>query len=383
MVNELNPEEIIRYSRHLVIPEIGIQGQLKLKESSVLIVGNGGLGSPVALYLAASGIGRIGIVDYDVIELSNLQRQVIHSTDLIGTSKVKSARKRMVAINPEISVDVYEELFTSQNAKKIAAPYDILVDGTDNIPTRYLMNDLCVFTGKPYVYGAVYRFSGQIGVFDASKGACYRCLFPVPPPPESVPSCAVAGVVGVVSGIIGLLQATEVVKLILGIGSPLISQLLFYDALESSMRTIKINKNPNCKVCGAHPEITHLIDYEQFCNTSIRDQDLVAEKSHAISATELNEKIQLGQSLRLVDLREPVELEISKIPNSENIPFYRLSHEMKKWDKSQPMVLICHIGFLSAIAQRMLSAAGFKNVKSLKGGMRAWAREADTSSRIY
>lgn len=383
MVFEISPEEVQRYSRHLVVPEIGLQGQIKLKNSSVLIVGCGGLGSPIALYLAASGIGRIGIVDYDSIELSNLQRQVIHSTNLIGTSKVQSARNRLLAINPEIRVDVYDELFTSKNAERIAASYQILIDGTDNIPTRYLMNDLCVFTGKPYVYGAVYRFSGQLGVFDASKGACYRCVFPEPPPPESVPSCAVAGVVGVVPGVIGLLQATEVIKLILGIGSPLISQLLLYDALECKTHTIKVTKNPACKVCSPNPEITRLIDYEKFCNMSIRDQDLAIENRHTISPVDLKEKIMHGQPFRLIDLREPVELQISVIPNSENVPFRRLSDEMEKWDKSQPVVLICHIGFLSAIARRMLSEAGFKNVKSLKGGMRAWARETDSSSRIY
>ena len=383
MVSEISPEEVQRYSRHLVVPEIGLQGQIKLKNSSVLIVGCGGLGSPIALYLAASGIGRIGIVDYEAIELSNLQRQVIYSTNLIGKSKVQSARNHLLAINPEIKVDVYEELFTSKNAERIAAPYKILIDGTDNIPTRYLMNDLCAFTGKPYVYGAVYRFSGQLGVFDASKGACYRCMFPEPPPPESVPSCALAGVVGVVPGVIGLLQATEVIKLILGIGLPLISQLLLYDALESKTYTIKVTKNPACKVCSPNPEITHLIDYEKFCNMSIRDQDLAIENSHTISPADLKEIIMHGQPLRLIDLREAVELQISVIPNSENVPFHRLSDEMKKWDKSQPVVLICHIGFLSAIARRILSEADFTNVKSLKGGMRAWARDTDSSSRIY
>jgi sulfur-carrier protein adenylyltransferase/sulfurtransferase len=380
---EMSPEEIQRYSRQLVIPEIGLNGQIKLKKSSVLIVGCGALGSPIALYLAASGIGQIGIVDYDTIELSNLQRQVIYSTDLIGTDKVHSARNRLLAINPEIKVDVYEELFTSKNAEKIAAPYQILIDGTDNIPTRYLMNDLCVFTGKPYFYGAVYRFSGQLGVFDASNGACYRCVFPDPPPPESVPSCALAGVAGVVPGIIGLLQATEVIKHILDIGSPLISQLLLYDALECTTETIRIPKNPACKVCSPNPEITQLIDYEKFCNMSIRDQDLAIENSHTISPVDLKEKIMHSQPFHLVDLREPVELQISVIPNAENVPFYHLSDEMKKWDKSQPLVLICHIGFLSTIARRILSEAGFTDVKSLKGGMRAWARETDPSSRIY
>ena len=383
MTSELSPEEILRYSRQLVLPEIGLQGQSKLKEASVLIVGCGGLGSPIALYLAASGIGRIGIVDYDSIELSNLQRQVIHISEDIGKSKVDSAHERMLAINPEIRVDAYNELFTSQNAEKISAPYNILIDGTDNIPTRYLINDLCVFSGKPYVYGAVYRFFGQVAVFDSTKGACYRCIFPEPPLPESVPSCAVAGVVGVLPGTIGLLQATEVIKLVLGIGSPLISQLLLYDALDSTTSKVKLNKNPDCKVCGNHPTVTHLIDYEQFCNMSIRNHEIFEENNHSISAVKLKEKIKSGQTFRLIDIREPVELQISMIPEAENVPFHRLAEEIKKWDKSQPIVLICYIGFLSAVARSMLAVAGFKDVKNLKGGMHAWSREADSLMNIY
>lgn len=380
---EMSPEEIQRYSRHLVIPEIGLHGQIKLKNSSALVVGCGALGSPIALYLAAAGVGRIGIVDYDAIELSNLQRQVIYSTDLVGKKKVHSARQRLLSLNPEIEVDAYEELFTSENAKKIAAPYQILVDGTDNLPTRYLMNDLCVFTGKPFVYGAVYRFSGQMSVFDASRGACYRCVFPEPPPPESVPSCALAGVAGFVPGIIGLLQAGEVIKQLLGIGTSLVGKLLLYDALDGTTETVTIRKNSSCKVCSPTPQITQLIDYEEYCNTAIRDHDLAIENRHTISPAELKEQLDHGQYMRLIDLREPVELQISVIPNSENVPFYILPEELKKWDRSQPLVLICHIGFLSVIARRILSEAGFENVKSLKGGMQAWAREIDPSSRVY
>jgi adenylyltransferase/sulfurtransferase len=380
---DLTADEILRYSRHLVIPEIGLEGQNKLKHSSVLIVGCGGLGSIIALYLAASGVGRIGIVDYDTIELSNLQRQVIYKTDLIGTSKVQSARNQLSALNPNIRVDIFEELFTTTNAEKIAATYQILIDGTDNIPTRYLINDLCVFTGKPFVYGAVYRFSGQVGIFDSSKGACYRCIFPEPPPPESVPPCAVAGVVGVVPGLIGLFQATEVIKLILDIGSPLISQLMLFDALESKTNTINISKNPKCKVCSSSPEISHLIDYEKFCNMTILNQGQEMENSHGIDTVDLNKRIAAGETLRLIDLREPVELQIIKIPNSENISFYRFSEEIKKWDKSKPVILICHIGFLSAIARNIMVDAGFKDVKVLRGGIRAWASVADSPSRIY
>lgn len=380
---DLSPEEIQRYSRHLVIPEIGLQGQVKLKKASVLIVGCGGLGSPIALYLAAMGVGHIGIIDYDTIEISNLQRQVLHSTKRVGTSKVYSARDRLLEINPEVRVDAYEELFTSLNAEKIASPYSILIDGTDNIPTRYLLNDLCVLTKKPYVYGAVHRFEGQMGIFDATQGACYRCVFPVPPAPELVPRCSVAGVVGVVPGIIGLLQATEVAKLILEIGSPLVNKLVLYDALENRMQTVHLSKNPSCKMCGDNPEITHLIDYEQFCNTPIRDADLESDDVQAITPQDLKKEMQENPSLRLIDLRDPVELQIAQIPGSENIPFHQLFEKMKNWDKHQRIIFICHVGFLSSIARRVLMEEGFKDVRSLKGGMRAWASESNGTSMIY
>ncbi len=380
---DLGPEELIRYSRQLVIPEIGLYGQLKLKSASVLIVGCGALGSPIAQYLAASGVGRIGLVDYDAIELSNLQRQPIYTTAQIGKSKVQSAKDRLLAINPAIKIDAYEELFSSENAEKIADPYEIIIDGTDNIPTRYLMNDLCVFTGKPYVHGAVDRFSGEVGVFNASKGACYRCVFPVPPPPELMRSCAVTGVFGAVPGIVGLYQAVEVIKLILGIGLPLVSKLLLYDALDCRTETIKIAKDPNCKVCSASPEITHLINYEKFCNMSVRDQDLIDEDKNTITPIDLKNEMDQNKNLRLIDLRDPVELEISAIKNSENVPFQRLPDEMNKWNKSQPIVLICHIGFLSVIARRIMSERGFTDVKCLKGGIRAWAIEVDSTSSVY
>ena len=383
MVYEMKPEEILRYSRHLVIPQVGLQGQIKLKKSSVLIVGCGGLGTPIAQYLAASGIGRIGIVDYDVIELSNLHRQPIYITEDIGNLKVESARKRMLKINPEIQVDLYDELFTSQNAERIAEPYDILIDGTDNIPTRYLINDLCVFSDKPYIYGAIYRFFGQVSIFHSSKGACYRCMMPVPPSPEVVPSCAVSGVMSVIPGIIGLFQANEVIKLILEIGSPLVSKLLLYDSLDNSSNIIQVNKAPNCIVCGADPKVTQLIDYEEFCHMSIRDRDLESGNGHTISPTEMKEKIEQRQPIRLIDLRDPVELQILKIPEAENIPFHLLSGKIKKWDKDQEIILICHIGFLSSIAQRMMTEAGFNKVQRLKGGLRAWAKESDSTASVY
>ena len=383
MPDDFSPEELLRYSRQLVIPEVGLQGQSKLKAASVLIVGCGALGSIIAQYLAACGVGRIGLVDYDNIELSNLQRQVLYKTSLIGKPKVQTARSLLLEINPEIRVDAYNELFNSETAERIAEPYQIIVDGTDNIPTRYLMNDLCVFTHKPFVYGAVYRFEGQVGVFEATKGACYRCVLPDPPPPELVPSCATAGVVGAVPGIIGLYQATEVIKLILGIGTPLISQIMFFDALASKTDRIRIPKNPHCKVCSKHPEVTHLIDYEKFCNMSIRDNDVLIEAKHSISAKELDEVFSKGQDLHIIDLREPVELQISSFPHAENVPFNQLPAEMEKWGKTQPIVLVCHIGFLSGIASRIMEEAGFTNVRCLKGGIRAWAKEVDAGMGLY
>ncbi len=273
MLPELTHAEILRYSRHLLIPEVGLEGQRKLKAASVLVIGTGGLGSPVALYLAAAGIGRIGLVDYDVVDSSNLQRQVIHGTAGIGTLKVESARRRMLDLNPDIQVEIYNEPFTSDNAMRIAESYDLIIDGTDNFPTRYLTNDLCVLTGKPNVYGSIFRFDGQVSVFDASRGPCYRCLFPEPPPPGLVPSCAEGGVLGVLPGTIGTLQATEALKLILGIGDPLIGKLLLYNALDMTFEFVKLRKNPNCKVCGPNPEVTGLIDYEAFCGVPGHDHD--------------------------------------------------------------------------------------------------------------
>lgn len=268
----LSPEELKRYSRHLLIPEVGYEGQQRLKAASVLIVGSGGLGSPVALYLAAAGVGRLGIVDYDVVDVSNLQRQVLHSTATVGESKVVSARESILRINPLIEVNAMHEVFCSANAEKIAAGYDVLVDGTDNFPTRYLLNDLAVMTGRPYIYGSIFRFEGQASVFDARKGPCYRCLFPEPPPPGLTPSCAEGGVFGVLPGIIGCIQATEVIKALLGIGESLVGKLLLFDALEMNFQTIQLRKNPNCKVCGKDPEIKQLIDYDQFCGTPAREE---------------------------------------------------------------------------------------------------------------
>src|SRR5512137_1532324 len=321
MLPELSHEEILRYSRHLLIPEVGLEGQRKLKGSSALIIGTGGLGSPVSLYLAAAGVGRIGLVDYDVVDSSNLQRQVIHGTAGIGTLKVESARARMLDLNPDIQVDVYNEPFTSANARRIAAPYDLIIDGTDNFPTRYLTNDLCVLTKKPNVYGSVYRFEGQVSVFDARVGPCYRCLFPEPPPPGLVPSCAESGVLGVLPGTIGTLQATEALKLLLGTGEPLIGRLLLYNAQDMSFEFVKLRKNPACKVCGEHPSVTALIDYDAFCGVPGHAVETgSAGVEWDITPSELSTQLKTGAPLCLVDVREPHELQISRIQGVRNIP---------------------------------------------------------------
>ncbi len=383
MLPELTHEEILRYSRHLLIPEVGLEGQRKLKASSVLIIGTGGLGSPVSLYLAAAGVGRIGLVDYDIVDSSNLQRQVIHGTSTIGILKVESARQRLLDLNPDIQIDVYNEPFTSENALRIAADYDVLIDGTDNFPTRYLTNDVCVFLGKPNVYGSIYRFDGQASVFYAKEGPCYRCLFPEPPPPGLVPSCAEGGVLGVLPGTIGTIQATEALKLLLRIGTPLIGRLLIYDALDTSFQTVKLKKNPKCKVCGEHPTITELIDYEEFCGVPGHDHgDGSEETAWDITAPELAERIKQNH-LRLIDVREPHELQISALSNSENIPLGLLASRLSELDSAQEIVLICKSGARSARALELLAGAGFKKVKTLKGGINAWASEVDPSLPIY
>jgi molybdopterin/thiamine biosynthesis adenylyltransferase/rhodanese-related sulfurtransferase len=384
MLLELSHEEIHRYSRHLLIPEVGLEGQKKLKAASVLVIGTGGLGSPVALYLAAAGIGRIGLVDYDVVDYSNLQRQIIHGMSTLDELKVESARKRMLDINPDIEVDVYNELFTSENAFRIAEPYDVIIDGTDNFPTRYLSNDLAVLTGKPNVYGSIFRFDGQVSVFDGKQGPCYRCIFPEPPPPGLVPSCAEGGVLGVLPGTIGTLQATEAIKLILGIGEPLIGKLLLYNALDMSFDFVKLRKNPNCKVCGENPEITELIDYEEFCGMPMHDHDEgSAGEDWDITAPELAERLKQGNGLKIIDVREPHELEISHIEGATLIPLGQLASRMHELDSAEEIVLMCKVGTRSVRALDVLYSAGFRKMKNLKGGINAWAREVDPSLPIY
>jgi adenylyltransferase/sulfurtransferase len=384
MLPDLSRNEILRYSRHLLIPDVGLEGQRKLKAASVLVIGTGGLGSPVALYLAAAGVGRIGLVDYDVVDFSNLQRQVIHGMSHLGDLKVDSARSRMLDLNPDIRVDVFNEPFTSENALRIARDYDLLIDGTDNFPTRYLVNDVCVLSGKPNVYGSIFRFDGQVSVFDARRGPCYRCLFPEPPPPGLVPSCAEGGVLGVLPGTIGTLQATEALKLLLGIGDPLIGKLLLYNALDMSFEFVKLRKNPKCKICGPQPEITQLIDYEAFCGVPGHDHDEGAVgDGWDIDPAELAESLRQGREVRLLDVREPHELEISQLEGATLIPLGQLAARLSELDTTEEMVIFCKAGTRSARALDLLVSAGFRKVKNLRGGINAWAREVDPSMPVY
>lgn len=384
MVQELSQAEISRYSRHLLIPQVGLSGQQKLKDTSVLIVGSGGLGSPAALYLAAAGIGRIGMVDFDAVEDSNLQRQILHDTTQVGRPKVESARQRLQALNPYIQVDAYDTVFSASNAREIAAPYDILVDGSDNFTTRYLLNDLAVLTHKPYVYGSIFRFEGQVSVFDGGRGPCYRCLFPTPPEPNSVPSCGTAGVFGVLPGTIGTLQATEVIKLALGIGEPLIGKLLLYDALEMSLQTIHLRKNPDCVICGSNPQIHDLIDYEQFCGVPARHtQPNSVGGGHDLQPRELAERLQRKDAPILVDVRDPVEQEVSALPGALSIPLEQLGQQAKNLDPDREYVLFCRTGVRSARGVHQLLQSGFAHVWNLQGGINAWAQEIDPHLHTY
>lgn len=374
----LSQEEILRYSRHLMIPDVGLEGQRLLKSSSVLIVGSGGLGSPLALYLAAAGVGRIGLVDYDVVESSNLQRQVIHATSRVGQLKVESARLQMLDINPFIQVDSYNEVFSSTNAMRISDGYDLLLDGTDNFPTRYLLNDLAALTGRAYIYGSIYRFEGQASVFDARLGPCYRCLFPNPPPPGSVPSCSQGGVFGVLPGTIGSLQASEAIKLLLGIGEPLIGKLLLYDALEMSFQVIKLRKNPACPLCGSQPQIHNLVDYEQFCGVPTRHNPQLEQQTlppeWQITPAQLSLEMKRTPLPRLLDVRDPVELQVSGLPGAELIPLEQIPLHLKQLDPTLPYILLCRTGERAARATHLLRAAGL-NARALIGGLNAWAEQ--------
>lgn len=370
----LSADELKRYARHLVLPEIGTDGQEKLMSANALIVGAGGLGSPAALYLAAAGVGRIGIVDFDVVDVTNLQRQILHSTSDVDRPKVESAEQRILSINPHIKVEPFETKLSSENALEILKEYDVVVDGTDNFPTRYLVNDACVFLKKPLVYGSIFRFEGQASVFDAQHGPCYRCLYPAPPPPELVQNCADAGVVGVLPGIIGSIQANEALKLILGIGKPLTGRLLMFDALAMEFRTMKFAKDPACPICGSNPTITRLIDYEAFCGVTSSRQPHTEPAT--ITVQELKARIDAGDSPFLLDVREPYEARLATIGGTL-IPLGVLSGRLIELNKEQEIVVYCHHGIRSAHAVGLLRRAGFTNVKNLSGGIDEWARVVD------
>jgi sulfur-carrier protein adenylyltransferase/sulfurtransferase len=381
---ELTNEEIKRYSRHLIMPEVGVDGQRKLKGGSVLCIGAGGLGSPVAMYLAAAGIGTLGIVDFDTVDFSNLQRQILHGTPDVGRPKLASAKDRLQALNPNVHVETYETALTSQNALKLFEPYDVIVDGTDNFPTRYLVNDACVLTGKPNAYGSIFRFEGQASVFATKEGPCYRCLYPEPPPPGLVPSCAEGGVLGVLPGMIGVIQATEAVKLILGVGEPLIGRFLIYDALRMRFRELKLRKDPDCPVCGTHPTVKALIDYEQFCGVTPAVQEPVAvNNSSDITSVELKQRLDRGEKLRIIDVREPNEYQINRIPGSELIPLGDVPKRHGELNPEEEIVVHCKVGGRSAKAADFLRSVGFKRVLNLKGGILDWVDKVDPTQPKY
>jgi len=379
----LSQEELLRYSRHLILPEVGLSGQRKLKAASVLLVGAGGLGSPLALYLAAAGVGRIGLVDFDVVDESNLQRQVLHGTASVGRPKLESAKARLADLNPGVRVDTYETRLTSENAFELMKPYDVVADGTDNFPTRYLVNDACVLLGKPNVYGSIFRFEGQASVFDATKGPCYRCLYPDPPPPGLVPSCAEGGVLGVLPGVIGVIQGIETLKLILGVGETLVGRLLLFDALALRFRELTLRKDPACPLCGEHRTITELIDYEQFCGLAPAEQAAAAAEEWEISVRELAAKRERGDEFELIDVREPHEFEIARIPGSKLIPLNLLPERVSELDSSREIVLHCHHGIRSMRALEFLHRSGFRKLKNLRGGIESWSREVDPTVPRY
>ncbi len=381
---DLSLAEFERYSRHLIMPEVGVEGQKRLKAASVLIIGTGGLGSPLSMYLAAAGIGRMGLVDFDVVDTTNLQRQIAHTTADVGRPKLESATETIRAINPHVQVDGYETLIDSSNAMEIIEPYDIVIDGTDNFPTRYLVNDACVLLGKPNVYGSIFRFEGQASVFDATQGPCYRCLYPEPPPPGLVPSCAEGGVLGILPGIIGIIQATECIKIILGKGNTLVGRFLVFSALEMKFRELKLRKDPACPICGENPSITGLIDYQQFCGLDRggKTSDLL-DPSERISVAELHERLRNGRKPALVDVREPHELQISRLDNDYEIPLGNLETHIHELDRDQELVVYCRSGERSAKAVKFLKEAGFSNVRNLVGGILAWANEVDPEMPKY
>ncbi|MGH7673220.1 MAG: molybdopterin-synthase adenylyltransferase MoeB [Gemmatimonadales bacterium] len=376
---KLSHEEILRYSRHLILPDVGAQGQRKLKAARVVLVGAGGLGSPAALYLAAAGVGTLGLVDFDAVDQTNLQRQILHGTSKVGTAKLESAKERIRDLNPNVRVETFETRLTSENALEILREFDVVADGTDNFPTRYLVNDACVLLGKPNVYGSIFRFEGQASVFYANEGPCYRCLYAEPPPPGLVPSCAEGGVLGVLPGIIGSIQALETLKLILGVGQPLIGRLVLFDALKLQFRELRLEKDPDCPVCGTHPTVRALIDYEAFCGIG-------AEPAYAgpeVTAAELEEERRRNPGLVVVDVREPHEYEIAHIEGTKLIPLGELPSRLTELDGHAEIVTHCHHGVRSMKALEILKGAGFSKVRSLKGGIDAWSVDVDRNVPRY
>jgi adenylyltransferase/sulfurtransferase len=377
----LTNDEILRYSRHLIMPEVGMAGQQKLKAARVLCIGAGGLGSPLTLYLAAAGVGTLGIVDFDVVDFTNLQRQIIHSTADVGRKKLDSAAEKLKAINPFINLKTFETRLSSENALELFRDFDIVADGTDNFPTRYLVNDACVLTGKPNVYGSIFRFEGQASVFATEEGPCYRCLYPEPPPPGLVPSCAEGGVLGILPGLVGVMQATEVIKLILGQGEPLIGRLLLIDALGMKFRELKLRKNPDCPACGTHPTVTKLIDYNEFCG--IRGEEKPVETGiPEMQVEELKRRLDAGEDLYVLDVREPHEYQICNI-GGHLIPLGDLPKRVNELDSSREIVAHCRSGVRSAKAVGFLQQAGFKKVHNLAGGILAWADRVDPKMPKY
>jgi len=380
-LEELSSDEILRYSRHLILPEVALEGQQRLKASRVLLIGAGGLGSPLALYLAAAGVGTIGLVDFDVVDVTNLQRQIVHGSKDVGRPKLESARDRLKDLNPHVHVEGFETRLTSENALEIVRDFDIVIDGTDNFATRYLTNDACVILGKPNVYGSIYRFEGQSSVFATEEGPCYRCLYPEPPPPGLVPSCAEGGVLGVLPGLVGTIQATEGIKLLLGIGEPLIGRLLLIDALTMQFRTMKLRKNPNCPACGTR-EIRELIDYDQFCGIGgdpLQDPNGIPE----LTPAELAAKQQRKDDFDLIDVREPHEWAIAKIPGARLVPLSAFTDSLHQFDSARDIVVHCKMGGRSAKAVRQLQAAGFKKVWNLAGGILRWSDDVDPKVPKY
>jgi adenylyltransferase/sulfurtransferase len=380
---QLSKDEILRYSRHLIMPEVGMEGQLKLKQARVLCIGAGGLGSPLALYLGAAGVGNLGLVDFDVVDFTNLQRQVIHGTSDVGRTKLQSARDTLLEINPNVKIQSFETRLSSDNALDIFREYDVVADGTDNFPTRYLVNDACVLLGKPNVYASIFRFEGQASIFYAEQGPCYRCLYPEPPPPGLVPSCAEGGVLGVLPGIMGCIQAMETIKLILGCGEPLIGRLLLFDALGMKFRELKLRKNPECPICGTNRTITKLIDYEQFCGIRGEEHTPMHTGIPEITPMEVKKKMDAHEPFVLIDVREPHEYRICGIPGSKLIPLGELPKRMAELNSADEIVVHCKSGVRSARAVDLLMKSGFLKIHNLKGGILAWSDQVDPSVPKY